>query len=136
MGPELMPGFPLKSLERTQSSVGVLSSGCGKRSEKWTCKPGAAPRAGFNAEGCLSYSYKSLVATGRIAILCKIPGVPVGSRRKREPGSKAASTPSGAGAEADRQRALCRHGELTSQSQDPAQFRRIECPVKGEERSL
>lgn len=136
MGPELMPGFPLKSLERRPSSVGVLSSGCGKRAEKWTCKPGAAPRAGFNAEGCLSYSYKSLVATGRIPIPWKIPGVPAGSHLKREPGSKAASTPSGAGAEAGRQRALCRHGELASQSQDPAQFRRNECPVKGEERSL
>ena len=35
-----------------------------------------------------------------------------------------------AGAETGRQRALCRHGELTSEPQNPAQFRRSGCPVE------
>lgn len=43
----------------------------------------------FTGEGSLSYSYKSLVATGGIPSPWKMPLVPVGSHRKEEPWSKA-----------------------------------------------
>lgn len=63
-------------------------------SELWMWKTGrkmdlqtrSGPKGWFTGEGSLSYSYKSLVATGGIPNPWKMPLVPVGSHRKEEPG--------------------------------------------------
>lgn len=92
-----MPGFPLKSLEK------AVLCGC---SELWMWKTGRKmdlqTRSGPKGGGSmLKAAFHIRIKSGcywKNSHPLEDSGVPAGSHLKREPGSKAASTPNGAGA--------------------------------------